>query len=171
MEEVAPVTTSDATLLAPEEIKCNFIKKLHKYYVNENQFSLYIQNNNRIYISAKQKGELIGRSERTKTDMKRERRKKKLKQHNRALNESKKLTEDVRQKKSMKNKIAPKKLTGRNIINADETNVKDGKSLKSSTAFFAQLQDQVESSIKTKTKSTMNSKKNKNKVSAVKLKL
>lgn len=103
--------------------------------------------------------------------MKRERRKKKLKQHIRALNQSKKLTDNVKQKKSVKNKLESKKLTGRNIINTDETNVKDGKSLKSSTAFFAQLQDQVENSIKSKTKSTTNFKKSKNAKSAVKLKL
>ncbi|XP_001605032.1 U3 small nucleolar ribonucleoprotein protein MPP10 [Nasonia vitripennis] len=140
MEEVAPVATSDATLLAPEEIK------------------------------SKHKGELIGKSERTKTDMKRARRKKKLNQHARAVNESKTLVSNVKQKKSLKNTVALGKLKARNVIVDEESTKKDGRSMKSSTAFFAQLQDQVESSIKAKT-STNVSKKNKNTISAVKLKL
>lgn len=114
---------------------------------------------------------MIGQSERTKTDMKRERRKKKLKQHLRAVHQSKKELETVKPKKSLKNKAPTEKIKGRNIINDDDqTNVKDGRSIKSSTAFFAKLQDQVESQVKAKT-NTKTSKKNKNTLSAVKLKL
>ncbi|KAJ8678821.1 hypothetical protein QAD02_014608 [Eretmocerus hayati] len=141
MEEVAPIATSDATLLAPEEVK------------------------------SKQKGDLIGKSERSKTDKKRERRKKKLRQHSRALNESKKSVESGKQIKSLKNKILEKKLTGRNIIHDDgSTSNQDKKALKSSTAFFSQLQDQVKSSIKSKTANSA-PKKNKDALSAKKLKL
>lgn len=96
--------------------------------------------------------------------MKRARRKKKLKQRERALNESTKLTGNLEQKKSSKDKT--KKLKGRNIINMDDT--VSGKAIKSSTAFFSQLQDQVSNSIRKKTSSTT---KNKNVLSAVKLKL
>lgn len=100
--------------------------------------------------------------------MKRERRKKKLKQHLRAVHQSKKTVENVNQKKSLKKTAKVEKLKGRNIINVDIKN--DGKSIKSSTAFFAQLQDQVESSIKAKTSGTA-SKKKKDTLSAVRLKL
>lgn len=102
--------------------------------------------------------------------MKRARRKKKLNQHERALNESKKLVSNVKQKKSLKNAVALGKLKARNVIVDEESIKKDGRSMKSSTAFFAQLQDQVKSNIKAKT-STNVSKKNKNTISAVKLKL
>lgn len=91
--------------------------------------------------------------------MKRERRKKKLKQHVHAVHKSKKPVDTVIKKKSMKNKVS--KIKGRNIINvSEETSKKDNKSIKSSTAFFAQLQDQVISGIKEKTKpGSKNSKK------------
>ena len=117
---------------------------------------------------AKRKGELIGKSERTKTDMKRERRKKKLKQHDHALHQSKQEVDNVQKKKSLKNKLG--KLKARNIINADEINSTDPKAIKSSTAFFSQLQDQVLSSIKAKTNKS-GPKKSKETLSAVRLKL
>ncbi|XP_053984486.1 U3 small nucleolar ribonucleoprotein protein MPP10 [Hylaeus volcanicus] len=142
MEEVAPVGTSDAALLAPEEIK------------------------------AKQRGDLIGKVERTKTDMKRERRHKKLRQRARqeALEKKEKLiaTKPGIGKKYKKDAELAKKLSkSRNIIKMDETAQKVPKS---STAFFNQLQDQVKSHIKSKTGADTK-KKQKNAVSAVKLKL
>lgn len=144
MEEVAPVATSDATLLAPEEIK------------------------------AKPRGDLVGKAERTQTDMKRERRRKKLRQRARqqATEKKEKLNAHKSgfEKKYKKDNAAAaliKKLTkDRNITKLDETN----KVTKSSTAFFNQLQDQVKSHIKTKVSSGPQ-KKHKKAVTAVKLKL
>ncbi|KAL6432121.1 hypothetical protein ACFW04_006678 [Cataglyphis niger] len=142
MEEVAPVTTSDATLLAPEEIK------------------------------TKPRGDVIGKSERTKTDMKRERRRKKLKQRNKqqAIEKKEKLKalkpgiskkyEDKKEKAMLLKKVTK----DRNITKLDETH----KIAKSSTAFFAQLQNQVKNKIKRKDSSI---KKKDNIGSAVKLKL
>ncbi|KAG7206408.1 hypothetical protein KM043_003765 [Ampulex compressa] len=144
MEEVAPVTTSEATLLAPEEIK------------------------------EKPRGDLIGKAERTATDMKRDRRRKKQKQHLRQkhIEEKEKLKglQPGVAKKYRKDKNAEllKKLTkDRNIVKMDETSQKIAKS---STAFFNQLQDQVKSHVKSKA-GTIQKKKPKNAVSAVKLKL
>lgn len=95
MEEVAPVATSDGTLLAPEEIK------------------------------KKRRGELMSKDERTQTDKKRERRKKKKLQ--RAKGKVIKVTEN------------------RNTQKAKEA---DDKSLKTSKAFFQQLNDDSRSLIK-----------------------
>ncbi|CAK9800678.1 U3 small nucleolar ribonucleoprotein protein MPP10 [Anthophora quadrimaculata] len=144
MEEVAPVGMSDAALLAPEEIK------------------------------AKPRGDLIGKAERTKTDMKRERRRKKLKQRARqqAMEQKEKLNAvkpgvTKKYKKQKAAQLAKKLSNNRNIIQMDETGVK---APKSSTAFFNQLQEEVKSHIKTKTGANKK-KKEKNALSAVKLKL
>ncbi|EFN77075.1 U3 small nucleolar ribonucleoprotein protein MPP10 [Harpegnathos saltator] len=145
MEEVAPVATSDAAMLAPEEIK------------------------------AKPRGEVIGKSERTQTDKKRERRRKKLRQRSKqkAIKEKEKLRalKPGVAKKLKKDKELVKKLTkDRNITKADETS---HKVTKSSTAFFTRLQDQVKSQVKVQAGGAGASKKKKakNAVSAVKLKL
>nr|XP_003703536.1 PREDICTED: U3 small nucleolar ribonucleoprotein protein MPP10 [Megachile rotundata] len=142
MEEVAPVGMSDAALLAPEEIK------------------------------AKPRGDLIGKAERTKTDMKRERRRKKMKQRARqqAIEKKEKLNAlkpGIAKKKKKDEELVKKLTKNRNVITMDETNYK---APKSSTAFFNQLQDQVKSHIKAKT-DTDKKKKQKNNLSAVKLKL
>ncbi|KYN03045.1 PREDICTED: U3 small nucleolar ribonucleoprotein protein MPP10 [Cyphomyrmex costatus] len=142
MEEVAPVTATDATLLAPEEIKI------------------------------KERGDLIGKSERTKTDMKRERRRKKSRQRAKqeAIEKKDKLRSlqpgIAKKYKDKKEKAAlVKKITkDRNVTKLNETTHKVAKS---STAFFTQLQDQVKSKIK---KDNL-SKKKTNVTSAVKLKL
>ena len=108
--------------------------------------------------------------------MKRERRKKKLKQrvHQKASEKKeKKLVEKLKpgsSKKYTKGEAAAviKKLTkDRNIVKMDETSNKIGKS---STAFFNQLQDQVKSQIKAKSGNPVK-KKDKTAHSAVKLKL
>ncbi|KAG5884818.1 hypothetical protein JTB14_012026 [Gonioctena quinquepunctata] len=138
MEEVVPVTTSDAALLAPEEVR------------------------------NRPKGDIIGKSERTKADKNRERRKKKLKQKahlkNKQINKNmlgvKKIPKDnTFSKQSGKNK---------NIEKMDET--LNAKSFKSSAAFFSQLQEQVQSHIKDKVQDKKR-KKSKNHLEAKKVKL
>ncbi|CAB0037794.1 unnamed protein product [Trichogramma brassicae] len=131
MEEVAPVATTDATLLAPEEVR------------------------------AKEKSAPLGETEKTKTDKKRERRKKKRKQHAHAVRAEKKAAQG-HVSKSIKD------LKGRNIVHA-ENDKNYEKPIKSSTAFFAKLQDQTTNAINLKTKSS--AKKTKPVLSANKLKL
>ncbi|CAH0403508.1 unnamed protein product [Chilo suppressalis] len=105
MEEVAPVATSEAALLAPEEVK------------------------------KKRRGELMSKEERTQTDKKRERRKK---------------------KKLQKNKEKVEKVTDhRNTKKAVEAN---DKSLKTSKAFFQQLNDNSTSLIQSKNKRNVKNK-------------
>ncbi|GAB1862923.1 U3 small nucleolar ribonucleoprotein protein MPP10 [Camponotus japonicus] len=142
MEEVAPITASDATLLAPEEIK------------------------------TKPRGDIIAKSERTKTDMKRERRRKKLKQRmkQQAIEKKEKLKalkpgiskkyEDKKERATLFKQITK----DRNVTKLDETMHKVAKS---STAFFTQLQNQTKNKVKRKD----SSKKKNNISSAVKLKL
>ncbi|CAH0731471.1 unnamed protein product, partial [Brenthis ino] len=103
MEEVAPVATSDAALLAPEEVK------------------------------RKHKGELMSKEERTQTDKNRERRKKKILQ---------------------RKKGHPTDVTNhRNTTKGPESN---DKTLKTSKAFFQQLNDDSNSLIKSKKKNVKN---------------
>lgn len=74
----------------------------------------------------------------------------------------------IGKKYKQNNAALVKKLTkDRNITKSDETGQK---APKSSTAFFTQLQDQVKSQIKAKVGSA-STKKDKNALSAVKLKL
>ncbi|KAK5874076.1 hypothetical protein PBY51_019054 [Eleginops maclovinus] len=147
MEEVAPVSASDATLLAPEEVK------------------------------AKNKaGDIMGDTEKTSTDKKRERRNKKLvkrvkikeKEKRQRLKDASKTDEN---RKLSKAEVAEnlKKLTkgGKATILKDEG--KD-KALRSSQAFFSELQDQVKSQIKSAKDQSSKKKKNKE-VSVSKLKL
>ncbi|XP_022623551.1 U3 small nucleolar ribonucleoprotein protein MPP10 [Seriola dumerili] len=147
MEEVAPVSTSDATLLAPEEIK-----------------------------EKSKAGDVLGDTEKTSTDKKRERRHKKKvkrikikeKEQRQKLKEASKTGEN---KKPSKAEVTEnlKKLTkgGKATILKDEG--KD-KALRSSQAFFSQLQDQVKSQIKSEKDQSSKKKKHKE-VSVSKLKL
>ncbi|XP_068184649.1 U3 small nucleolar ribonucleoprotein protein MPP10 [Antennarius striatus] len=147
MEEVAPVSASDATLLAPEEIK-----------------------------DKNKAGDILGDTEKTSTDKKRERRhKKKVKRLKiQEKEKSQKLKEAKtagKNHKPSKAEVAQnvKKLTkgGKATILKDEG--KD-KALRSSQAFFSQLQDQVKSQIKS-AKDQSAKKKNQKVVSGSKLKL
>ncbi|XP_075216466.1 U3 small nucleolar ribonucleoprotein MPP10 [Lycorma delicatula] len=118
MEEVAPVTTSDATLLAPEE------------------------------VVGKKKKELIGKEERTKTDKKRERRKKKHWQKlKRKEQEARQFLNDQKSKKYTVEKATKdlKKLSNNRAVQIDTSSNK--KAIKTSTAFFSRLQDEVKSKI------------------------
>ncbi|TNM91016.1 hypothetical protein fugu_003305 [Takifugu bimaculatus] len=147
MEEVAPVSASDGTLLAPEEIK-----------------------------EKSKAGDILGDTEKTTTDKKRERRHKKKVKHlkikerekRQKLKEASKTGEN---KKPTKAEVAQnlKKLSkgGQATILKDEG--KD-KTLRSSKAFFSQLQDQVKTQLKSAKEQTSKKKKNKE-VSVSKLKL
>ncbi|XP_059216018.1 U3 small nucleolar ribonucleoprotein protein MPP10 [Centropristis striata] len=147
MEEVAPVSASDATLLAPEEIK-----------------------------EKNKAGDLLGDTEKTSTDKKRERRHKKAvkrlkikeKEKRQKLKEA---SSNGQNKKPSKAEVTEslKKLTkgGKAKILKDEG--KD-KALRSSQAFFSELQDQVKSQIKSAKDQSSKKKKHKE-VSVSKLKL
>lgn len=142
MEEVAPIGVSDATLLAPEEVK-------HRT-----------------------KGDIMGKSERTSTDKKRERRMKKLKQKSVKIAKEKRTAEKEKQgiiltSKEERSKLMNKVTKSRNVQKIKETI--DAKSIKSSKAFFSQLQDEV--TLKTKSKSKRKSSKNEENVNAKRLKL
>ncbi|CAL8247012.1 unnamed protein product [Lota lota] len=146
MEEVAPVGVSDATLLAPEEVK-----------------------------EKNKAGDVLGDLEKTMTDKKRQRRKmKKVKQVRIKEKERQQKLKDASgiegNKKLSKTQVAEKlkKITmgGKATILKDEG--KD-KALRSSQAFFSQLQDQVRSQIKDSKGQT--AKKKKKELSASKLKL
>ncbi|NXI37545.1 MPP10 protein, partial [Galbula dea] len=125
MEEVAPVAVSDAALLAPEEIK-----------------------------EKNKAGDVKTDAEKTPTDKKRERRKKKLRKRMKLREKEKrqKLLEKMKpeQGRLLSKKAAVAKLKrltkeGKASLLKDEG--KD-KVLKSSQAFFSQLQDQVKMQIK-----------------------
>ncbi|XP_028442391.1 U3 small nucleolar ribonucleoprotein MPP10 [Perca flavescens] len=146
MEEVAPVSASDATLLAPEEVK-----------------------------EKNKAGDILGDTEKTSTDKKRDRRHKKMvkrlkikeKEKRQKLKEASKTGEN---KKPSKAEVTEnlKKLTkgGKATILKDEG--KD-KALRSSQAFFSELQDQVKSQIKSA--KDQSSKKKRKEISVSKLKL
>ncbi|XP_072392929.1 U3 small nucleolar ribonucleoprotein protein MPP10 [Diabrotica undecimpunctata] len=134
MEEVAPVTATEASLLAPEEIR------------------------------NKTKGDILGASEKSKTDKKRERRKKKLKQKHHIKTINKNL---ISKGKSKGKKTDLNVLKHRNTQKMDESSTK---SIKSSKAFFTQLQEQAQAHINKKVQGS-GKKKNTNKLNARKLKL
>ncbi|XP_047436722.1 U3 small nucleolar ribonucleoprotein protein MPP10 [Mugil cephalus] len=147
MEEVAPVGTSDATLLAPQEVK-----------------------------EKNKAGDVLGATEKTSTDKKRERRHKKKvkrlkireKEQRQKLKEASKAGENKKPSKAEVTETL-KKLTkgGKATILKDEG--KD-KALRSSQAFFTQLQDQVKSQIKG-AKDQSSKKKKQKQLSVTKLKL
>ncbi|XP_065088934.1 U3 small nucleolar ribonucleoprotein protein MPP10 [Ochlerotatus camptorhynchus] len=122
MEEVAPVATSNATLLAPEE------------------------------VHNRPKGAVMSKGERSKTDKNRERRLKKRFQKDKfqrqAEKEQKLLAKGVVPKgKDLQEKLLKKVSQAKNVSTMIETKGV----AKSSTAFFSQLQDEVSSQIKSKT--------------------
>nr|XP_020729009.1 U3 small nucleolar ribonucleoprotein protein MPP10 [Odocoileus virginianus texanus] len=147
VEEVAPVSVSDAALLAPEEVK-----------------------------EKNKAGDIKTAAEKTATDKKRERRKKKYQKHlkikekekRRRLLEKNNPDQAGRYTKA----IASEKLkqltkTGKASLLKDEG--KD-KALKSSQAFFSKLQDQVKMQISNAKKTEKKKKKNQD-ISVHKLKL
>ncbi|XP_056634190.1 U3 small nucleolar ribonucleoprotein protein MPP10 [Diorhabda sublineata] len=128
IEEVAPVTSTEASLLAPEEIR------------------------------NKPKGDILGDSEKTKTDKKRERRKKKLKQKKHHVLISKNMLSNGKKKDD--NAV----LKHRNTKMMEQKNSKKI----SSKQFFTQLQEEAKSHINKKIQTTT---KEKNKLNARKIKL
>ncbi|XP_026944904.1 U3 small nucleolar ribonucleoprotein protein MPP10 isoform X2 [Sagmatias obliquidens] len=147
MEEVAPVSVSDAALLAPEEVK-----------------------------EKNKAGDTKTAAEKTATDKKRERRKKKYQKHLKIKEKEKRrrLLEKSNPDRAGKytKAVASEKLkqltkTGRASLLKDEG--KD-KALKSSQAFFSKLQDQVKMQIND-AKRTEKKKEKKQYISVHKLKL
>ncbi|KAF5927220.1 U3 small nucleolar ribonucleoprotein protein MPP10 [Diceros bicornis minor] len=147
MEEVAPVSVSDAALLAPEEVK-----------------------------EKNKAGDIKTAAEKTATDKKRERRKKKYQKHMKIKEKEKrrKLLEKSNPDQAGKytKAVASEKIkqltkTGRASLLKDEG--KD-KALKSSQAFFSKLQDQVKMQIND-AKKTEKKKKKRQDISVHKLKL
>uniref|UniRef100_A0A182VUA6 U3 small nucleolar ribonucleoprotein protein MPP10 n=1 Tax=Anopheles minimus TaxID=112268 RepID=A0A182VUA6_9DIPT len=135
MEEVAPVATSDATLLAPEEV--------HR----------------------RPKGDVMSKEERTKTDQNRERRLKKRFQQQKfrreAEREQKQLEKAAgksssKQNRELQTSLLKKVTKAKNVQQMVETS--SGPS-KSSSAFFSQLQDEVRSQVKAKADGTVKKKK------------
>lgn len=115
VEDVAPTSVSDATLLAPEEVK-------------------------------KKSGLVKGKTERTDTDRKRERRKKKVHQK---LKEKKRLEKLESQKKNSSTKVSKleklqtlKKL--KQHKNTKIASIDEGGKIKSSKDFFSRLQDKMD---------------------------
>ncbi|XP_072320821.1 U3 small nucleolar ribonucleoprotein protein MPP10 [Eucyclogobius newberryi] len=147
MEEVAPVSVSDGTLLAPEEVK-----------------------------DKNKAGDILGDTEKTTSDKKRERRHKKQvkrlkiqeKERRQKLKDAQQISENKKPSKAQVTENL-KKLTkgGKATLLKDEG--KD-KALRSSQAFFSELQDQVKSQIKS-AKDPSSKKKKRKEVSASKLKL
>ncbi|NWV64363.1 MPP10 protein, partial [Malurus elegans] len=138
MEEVAPVAVSDAALLAPEEIK-----------------------------EKNKAGDVKTDAEKTPTDKKRELRRKKLRKRMRQREREKrqKLLEKMKPEQGTKlsKKAAAaklKKLTKEGKASLLKDEGKD-KALKSSQAFFSQLQDQVRMQIKDASKLKKKQKKEK----------
>ncbi|NXL91844.1 MPP10 protein, partial [Alectura lathami] len=147
MEEVAPVAVSDAALLAPEEIK-----------------------------EKNKAGDVKTDAEKTPTDKKRERRKKKLRKRIKLREKEKreKLLEKMNPEQGTKlsKKAAAaklKKLTKEGKASLLKDEGKD-KALKSSQAFFSQLQDQVKMQVKD-AKKLKKKQTNQKEVSVHKLKL
>ncbi|XP_059534361.1 U3 small nucleolar ribonucleoprotein protein MPP10 [Myotis daubentonii] len=147
MEEVAPVSVSDAALLAPEEVK-----------------------------EKNKAGDIKTAAEKTATDKKRERRKKKLRKHmnlkekekrRRLLERSSAEPAGKLSKAAAAEKLRQLTRAGKASLLKDEG--KD-KALKSSQAFFSKLQDQVKMQI-SDAKKTEKKKKQRQDISVHKLKL
>lgn len=115
MEEVAPVATSEATLLAPEELQ------------------------------AKSRRPDLGDTEKTETDRKRERRLKKQRKRLKTAEKKQREKISLKLRPGLGNKYSKKALDKR-MKEREESEAVD-KSLKSSSRFFAKLQEQVKEQV------------------------
>ena len=147
MEEVAPVAMNDATLLAPQE------------------------------ISDKKRGEAIGTSERSDTDKKRDLRLKKAKQRKKKQSRDKK--EKLISKLNATAGVANTKYSKKAAEKVIEQAAKEGrvqtikdktKSVKTSSAFFDKMQNEVRS-VMSDIKAEKSKKKSKKNVNVAALKL
>ena len=142
MEEVAPTAASDAALLAPAEV------------VN------------------KEKGEMMAKEEKADTDRKRERREKKAKKRAAKKEKEKqaKLVEKLNPglgNKYSKQKALKQLRESEKQGKVTRINEKDGnKSVKNSSAFFSQLQDEVKNHISDKSMKKTKANKEKQKTAA-----
>ena len=148
MEEVAPVAMSDANLLAPQEI------------IDRNR------------------GDEIGSSERAETDKKRDRRRKKALQSKRQKENEKREKAVDKLNPGLGNKYSKARVM-KELENAEKQGgqlkrIKEdtmkGKSVKSSTAFFNQLQNDAINTVK-QVKSSKNKHQSNKKISSSNLKL
>ena len=148
MEEVAPVAMSDANLLAPQE------------------------------IVDRKRGEEIGSSERIETDKKRERRRKKALQKKREKENEKREKAVDKLRPGLGNKYSKAKVMkdlekaekqGNGQLKTIKEDKMKGKSVKSSTAFFNQLQNDAHNIVKEAKKQKLD--KLQNKISGSNLKL
>ncbi|XP_023707400.1 U3 small nucleolar ribonucleoprotein protein MPP10 [Cryptotermes secundus] len=117
LEEVAPVATSDAALLVPEEMQ------------------------------GRLKGDLIGKAERTSSDKKRERQHK-VRQRARAVEQ---LRPGLGNKYSKARALRDLEKVTENSNITQVAQKTHAKAMRSSSAFFSRLQDEVRSHIKMKT--------------------
>jgi len=121
VEDVAPVTASDATLLAPQE------------------------------IADTKRGAPLGSTERTETDMKRDRRIKKSKQRKIHNDEEKRLAANTgpESKQTAMKRLEEQEKKGKKVSTVKDDHMKS-KTVKSSSAFFSQLQQETTASVKDK---------------------
>ena len=149
MEEVAPVAMSDANLLAPQE------------------------------IIDRKRGDDIGSTERIETDKKRDRRRKKALQKKRQQENEKREKAVDKLKPGLGNKYSKARVMkdlenaekqGKGQLKRIKEDTMKGKSVKSSTAFFNQLQNDAMDNVK-QIKGQKRKEKSANKISSSNLKL
>ncbi|XP_022180774.1 U3 small nucleolar ribonucleoprotein protein MPP10 [Myzus persicae] len=137
MEEVAPIATTDASLLAPEEIQRKF------------------------------KAPVLGKEERTSTDKKRERRKKKHLQHKKRITKESNLKEMEKNGVKLKNNKDSTQKELKRLTSSGhqikELKSLDDKSMKTSKDFFSRLQDQARNEIDGKKRIMKQSNRNSSK--------
>ncbi|OQR72854.1 U3 small nucleolar ribonucleoprotein MPP10-like [Tropilaelaps mercedesae] len=143
VEEVAPATVSDGTMLAPEEIKL------------------------------KPKRDVLAKDERSKTDKNRERRLKKVHQRRKRKlveeKEARRAERDPKFKERLERKTARENLQNSTNTKVLKTAKKRDSALKSSTKFFECLQDQIVNQVDAKKQARKQRELKRQRVGALKL--